>query len=107
MDETLNQSEDQPGCLERTLKIIGDKWSGLLIREMLNGPRRFSELQRALCGISPRTLSQRLDSMEETGIVSKESFGEVPPRVEYTLTAKGHDLFPILRQMADWGDKYR
>jgi DNA-binding HxlR family transcriptional regulator len=63
-------------------------------------------LEHALSGISPRTLSQRLDDMEHCGLITKKSFAEVPPRVEYTLTQKGKDLLPILKSMGDWGEKY-
>ncbi len=99
-------TEPRCGCMAATIKILGDKWSGLLIRELTAGPRRFSALQDALPGMSPRTLSQRLDSLEAECIVSKKSYAEAPPRVEYTLTAKGEDLAPILRSMVDWGIKH-
>jgi DNA-binding HxlR family transcriptional regulator len=89
-----------------TIKILGDKWSGLLIRELTAGPRRFGALQEALPGMSPRTLSQRLDSLEAECIVTKRAYAQVPPRVEYALTPKGEDLAPILRSMVEWGIKY-
>ena len=98
--------EKKIGCIETSLKVIGNKWSALLIRELMAGPRRFVELQKSVPGISPRTLSQRLDEMEEIAIVSKQIFAEVPPRVVYTLTERGTDLAPILQQMADWGFKH-
>lgn len=98
--------EKRPGCVKAALGIVGDKWTCLILHEMLGGAHRFSTLERALPGISPRTLSQRLDTLEHEGIITKQTFNEIPPRVEYTLTAKGTDLVPILRQMADWGYKY-
>ena len=98
--------EQQPGCVAKAVEIIGDKWTALIIRELAEDSRRFSLLERALPGISPRTLSQRLDNLEAEGIITKQSFQEIPPRVEYTLTPKGEDIIPILRQMADWGLKY-
>jgi len=99
-------TEPRGGCIAAALKIVGDKWSGFIIRELTAGPRRFGELQAALSGISPRTLSQRLDSLEAEAVVSKKTYAEAPPRVEYSLTAKGEDLIPILQSMIAWGDKY-
>jgi DNA-binding HxlR family transcriptional regulator len=98
--------EPRGGCIAAALKVVGDKWSGLLIRELTDGARRFGELQEALAGISPRTLSQRLDLLEAEDILSKKVYAESPPRVEYSLTPKGEDLIPILRSMVAWGDKY-
>jgi DNA-binding HxlR family transcriptional regulator len=98
--------EKRPGCVKAALDIVGDKWTGLILQEMTKGCGRFSVLERNLEGISPRTLSQRLDSLEQNDIIAKQSFAEIPPRTIYTLTTKGQDLVPILRQMADWGYKY-
>jgi len=99
--------EKHPGCVAAAAAIMGDKWTPLLIMEIAKGNTRFSAIERALPGISPRTLSQRLDSLEHCKILSKKSYNEVPPRVEYQLTAKGLDLIPILKSMAAWGDKHR
>lgn len=88
------------------MEIIGNKWTALILRDLCEGPKRFSELERSVGTISPRTLSQRLDDLEKHAIITKQSFAEVPPRIEYTLTRKGHDLLPVLQQMAAWGDKY-
>ncbi len=98
--------EKRTGCVANALKIIGNKWTALILRDMANGTRRFSELERSLAGISPRTLSQRLDDLVCAEIIEKKVFAEVPPHVEYTLTKKGQDLIPLLQQMADWGTKY-
>ncbi|MBX4188952.1 helix-turn-helix transcriptional regulator [Candidatus Saccharibacteria bacterium] len=98
--------ENRPGCVAAALAILGNKWTALIVKELSEGCARFSALQHTLPGISPRTLSQRLDEMENCGLITKKSFAEVPPRVEYTLTEKGRDLLPILRSMAAWGDKY-
>jgi DNA-binding HxlR family transcriptional regulator len=98
--------EDRPGCIAAALCILGNKWTALMLKELYDGPRRFSALEQAVAGISPRTLSQRLDELEAAKIITKKSFAEVPPRVEYTLTKKGSDLMPILKSMAAWGDKY-
>lgn len=88
------------------LSVLGNKWTGLILTHLLEGPARFTELERSLEGISPRTLSQRLDDLEDHEVITKRSFAEVPPRVEYTLTPKGRDFIPILEQMAEWGTKY-
>jgi DNA-binding HxlR family transcriptional regulator len=98
--------EAKEGCIATAMAIIGAKWTALILRDLHSGPKRFGELERSLHGISPRTLSQRLDDLEHCDIVSKQSFNEVPPRTEYTLTQKGRDLVPVLQQMAAWGDKY-
>lgn len=103
MDEVL---EPQSGCIAKSLKIIGDKWTGLIIRDLTSGAKRFSELEHSLTGISPRTLSQRLDVLELHQIISKKSYAEAPPRVEYALTVKGEELIPILKCMAEWGAKH-
>jgi DNA-binding HxlR family transcriptional regulator len=98
--------EKSPGCVACALAVMGNKWTALIIMELAKGSKRFSGLENALGGISPRTLSQRLDELEQNKIITKECFAEVPPRVEYTLTQKGKDLIPILKSMAAWGGKY-
>lgn len=99
--------EPRLGCIAAALRIIGQKWTALIIRDLCEGPKRFGELERSVTGINPRTLSQRLEALERYGIITKKTFAEVPPRTEYTLTDKGKDVIPILRQMAAWGDKYQ
>src|SRR5665213_1223726 len=98
--------EPHIGCIASTMEIIGNKWTALILRDLASGSKRFGELERSVGTINPRTLSQRLDDLEEHGIITKESFAEVPPRCEYTLTQKGEDLVPIQQQMAKWGTKY-
>jgi DNA-binding HxlR family transcriptional regulator len=88
------------------MQIIGSKWTALILRDLFAGPKRFCELEKSVGNINPRTLSQRLDDLEANGIITRQSFAEVPPRTEYSLTAKGEDLLPILKQMATWGTKY-
>lgn len=106
-DKVMNNIiEKQPGCVAEALCIMGNKWTALIILELANGPKRFSSIESNLKGISPRTLAQRLDFLKEKDIISKQSFNEVPPRVEYTLTDKGKDLIKILKSMAEWGNKY-
>lgn len=104
--QTSTKIESKDGCLAGCMEIIGNKWTALILRDLAKGPQRFGELEKSIHGMSPRTLSQRLDDLEQHNIVSKKSFAEVPPRIEYTLTPKGQDLVPVLKQMATWGDKY-
>ena len=98
--------ETKVGCIASAMLIIGNKWTALILRDLAEGPKRFSELEKSVGTINPRTLSQRLDDLEQHGIITKQSFAEVPPRIEYALTKKGEDLVPVLRQMAAWGEKY-
>ena len=98
--------EPRVGCIASAMEIIGNKWTALILRDLASGPKRFGELEKSVGSINPRTLSQRLDDLENCGIITKQSFHEVPPRIEYTLTEKGKDLIPVLRQMAEWGTKY-
>ncbi len=90
-----------PVC--RTAEIVCHKWTLLLIRDLADGRSRFCELERSLAGISPRTLSLRLRALEEEAIVERHTYPEVPPRVEYALTPKGHALLPIIDQMRSYG----
>lgn len=103
---THQKLERKDGCIATAMQIIGAKWTALILRDLYEGPKRFGELERSLAGVSPRTLSQRLDDLEQCGIITKQAFAEVPPRTEYSLTDKGQDLVPVLQQMAEWGDKY-
>lgn len=100
------QLETQVGCIAATMQIIGSKWTALILRDLFSGPKRFCQLETSVGNINPRTLSQRLDDLEEQGIIHKKSFSEVPPKTVYTLTKKGEDLLPILQQMASWGKKH-
>jgi DNA-binding HxlR family transcriptional regulator len=90
-----------PVC--RTADIVCGKWTLLLVRDLAEGRSRFCELERSLNGISPRTLSLRLRALEEEGIVERQTYAEVPPRVEYSLTAKGQSLLPIIDAMREFG----
>ncbi len=91
-------------CL--TAEIVCSKWTLLLVRDLSEGHSRFCELERSLAGISPRTLSLRLRALEEEGIVERQTFGEVPPRVEYALTEKGRALLPIIDDMRAYGEDW-
>lgn len=92
--------------IEKTISIIGGKWTFIILRELFYGTKRFGELQRAMKGISPRTLSTRLKELEEDGLISRTVFSEIPPHVEYTLTEKGRTLRPIFDAMTQWGRKW-
>jgi DNA-binding HxlR family transcriptional regulator len=94
---------DEDCAVACTAEIIGSKWTAIIVHDLSEGPRRFSELERACPGISPRTLSERLDMLERQGICVRQSYPESPPRVEYELTPKGEALLPIIRAMSDFG----
>jgi DNA-binding HxlR family transcriptional regulator len=100
---TMRQVHDAECAVACTAEIIGSKWTAIIVHDLSEGPRRFSELERACPGISPRTLSERLDMLEREGIVMRQSFPESPPRVEYELTAKGEALLAIIHAMSDFG----
>jgi DNA-binding HxlR family transcriptional regulator len=93
-----------PVC--RTADVVCGKWTLLLVRELAEGSSRFCELERQLTGISPRTLSLRLRALEEEGIVERQTYPEVPPRVEYALTEKGLALLPIIDGMRAYGERW-
>lgn len=93
--------------VEKTLNIIGKKWAVLIIRDLLNGKKRFGQLLVSLSGISPRTLSARLNDLEKNGVLKKRVFPEVPLHVEYSLTKRGEDLHFILDQMSTWGSSHK
>jgi DNA-binding HxlR family transcriptional regulator len=93
-----------PVC--RTAEIISGKWTLLVIRDLADGNQRFCELERSLQGISPRTLSLRLRALEEHGIVERNTYPEVPPRVEYALTDKGRALVPLIEDMRSYGRRW-
>jgi DNA-binding HxlR family transcriptional regulator len=91
----------------RTLEIIGERWTILILRDLvIDGPRKFQDLLRSLSGISPNTLSARLKTLEESGIVARRFYEDHPPRAEYGLTDKGRDLRPVLRTLREWGHKH-
>jgi len=92
--------------VSKTLKIIGSKWAMMILHSLFDGTKRFGQLQYDLTGISPKTLSQRLDELEQEGIIKKKIFAEIPPHVEYSLTKKGLSLDEIFKNMAQWGEKH-
>jgi DNA-binding HxlR family transcriptional regulator len=100
----MGSNETCPVC--HTAEIISGKWTLLVIRDLADGCSRFCELERSLGGISPRTLSLRLRALEAEGIVQRRTYPEVPPRVEYRLTAKGMALVPLIDQMRHYGQEW-
>ena len=89
-----------------TARIVSGKWTLLILRDLAAGPCRFSELERSLTGISPRTLSQRLRALEDVDVIEREVHADAPPRVEYRLTKKGRDLAPIVEAMRQYGEQW-
>jgi len=99
-------SGDIPCPVARTAEIISGKWTLLIIRDLASGVKRFNQLERSLRGISPKTLSERLRSLEEEGVIVRQTFAEVPPRVEYSLTEKGFDLIDVIESMRTFGQRW-
>jgi DNA-binding HxlR family transcriptional regulator len=99
----MSESPCPVGCCA---EVISGKWTILVIRDLADSSCRFSELERSLRGISPRTLSLRLRALEDCGVVERHTYPEVPPRVEYTLTEKGRDLVPLIEQMREYGRRW-
>jgi len=102
----VSDSSDNKCAVCITAEILCSKWTMIIIRDLANSSARFCELERSLRGISPRTLSLRLRELESHGLVERRTFAEVPPRVEYTLTAKGCDLVPIVESMRKFGQDW-
>src|SRR5438876_4759642 len=103
MKRTMNDVHDVQCAVAATAEIIAAKWTPLIVHDLSEGPRRFMELEHACPGISPRTLSERVDVLEQHGILIRRSYPESPPRVEYELTDKGRALLPIIREMRKFG----
>lgn len=100
-------SHDRIICpVARTAEIISGKWTLLIIRDLTTGTKRFSELERSLDGISPKTLSERLSALEREGILSRCAYAEVPPKVEYSLTEKGQALASLIETMRSYGNRW-
>lgn len=97
-----------PDCpVETTLMLISDRWKVLIIRDLMEGTKRFGELKKSIGSISQKVLTANLRSMEESGLLSRKVYPEVPPRVEYTLTETGYSLKPVLDAMVEWGTEYK
>lgn len=106
----MNQQtvKDLPLCpVETTLTLIGDKWKVLILRDLLSGTKRFGELKKSIGTVSQKVLTAQLRSMEDSGLLTRTVYAEVPPRVEYTLTELGQSLWPVLNAMRAWGEDYK
>ena len=102
------QMKDLPACpVETTLTLIGDKWKVLILRDLLPGTKRFGELKKSIGHVSQKVLTAQLRDMEQSRLVHREVFAEVPPRVEYSLTDLGRSLKPILDALWAWGEGYK
>lgn len=100
--------KELPLCpVETTLLLIGEKWKVLILRDLIDGTKRFGELKNSLGSISQKVLTQQLRAMEEDGLVVRKAYAEIPPRVEYSLTKLGFSLKPVLDSMWDWGKEYK
>ncbi len=100
--------KELPACpVETTLTLIGDKWKVLILRDLMPGTKRFGELKKSIGSVSQKVLTAQLRDMEENGLVHREAYAEVPPRVEYSLTELGRSLKPILDSMWSWGEDYK
>lgn len=97
-----------PDCpVETTLTLISDKWKVLILRDLMTGTKRFGELKKSIGGVSQKVLTAQLRQMEDSGLLIRTVYPEVPPRVEYTLTELGCSLKPILDAMQNWGEHYK
>ena len=101
-------AKELPACpVEMTLQLMGDRWKVLIIRDLLDGTKRFGELKKSVGDISQKVLTSNLRTMEESGLLTRKVYAEVPPKVEYTLTETGYSLKSILDVMSDWGTNYK
>lgn len=100
--------KELPACpVETTLTLISDKWKVLILRDLMPGTKRFGELKKSIGHVSQKVLTAQLRQMEESGLLTRTVFAEVPPHVEYTLTELGYSLKPILDAMQEWGENYK
>ena len=100
--------KELPACpVETTLLFLGEKWRVLILRDLMQGTKRFGELRKSIGGISQKVLTANLRAMEEGGLIKRKVYAEVPPRVEYSLTETGRSLRSVLDAMTDWGERYR
>ena len=109
-NESTSQSTslNLPTCpVETTLTLISDKWKVLILRDLLTGTKRFGELRKSIGTVSQKVLTSQLRQMEESGLLTRKVYAEVPPRVEYTLTELGYSLRPIMDAMWAWGENYK
>lgn len=101
-------AKELPACpVETTLTLIGNKWKVLILRDLLPGTKRFGALKKSIGSVSQKVLTAQLRAMEESGLLTRTVYAEVPPRVEYALTELGQSLQPILDAMWNWGEEYK
>ena len=106
--ENISTAEKLPACpVETTLTLISDKWKVLILRDLLPGTKRFGELKKSIGHVSQKVLTAQLRQMEQSGLVNRKVYAEVPPKVEYSLTDVGYSLTPILDAMWTWGEEYQ
>ena len=104
----MQEVKELPACpVETTLTLIGDKWKVLILRDLLPGTKRFGELKKSIGSVSQKVLPAQLRDMENSGLLTRTVYAEVPPRVEYSLTDLGKSLKPILNAMWTWGEEYK
>ena len=104
----MSKEKPLPDCpVETTLSLISDKWTVVIIRDLLTGTKRFNELMRSVTGITQKVLTSHLRNMEANGLLVRKVYPEIPPKVEYTLTETGYSLKPILDAMYTWGENYK
>lgn len=104
----MEERKTLPACpVETTLTLIGDKWKVLIIRDLLDGTKRFGELKKSVTGISQKVLTANLRAMEKDKLLHRKVYAQVPPKVEYSLTETGNSLKPILDSLATWGFAYK
>ena len=104
----MSNEKPLPACpVETTLSLISDKWTVVIIRDLLTGTKRFNELMRSVTGITQKVLTSHLRNMEANGLLVRKVYPEIPPKVEYTLTETGYSLKPILDSMYSWGENYK
>lgn len=102
------ETKTLPACpVETTLTLISDKWKVLILRDLLTGTKRFGELKKSIGGVSQKVLTAQLRQMEDSGLLTRTVYPEVPPRVEYALTELGLSLKPVLDAMQLWGERYK
>jgi DNA-binding HxlR family transcriptional regulator len=106
MEASAVASENIVCPVARTARIVSGKWTLLIIRDLTTGTKRFSELERSLEGISPKTLSERLSALEREGMLHRKTYAEVPPKVEYSLTPKGQALASVIEAMREYGNNW-
>ena len=100
--------KELPACpVETTLSLIGNKWKDLILRDLMEGTMRFGQVKKSVGDISQKVLTAQLRDMEESGLVDRKVYAEVPPRVEYSLTELGLSLKPVLDAMVEWGMDYK